>query len=58
MGLYFHKCTLKCAAESPKPAAAAKREHFCTELALFAGCGAHKNNKHAAGHYLQERLIK
>jgi len=45
MGLYTHICTSKCAAGSPTPAAAEEREHFCTELALFAGCGAHKTPK-------------
>jgi len=37
--------TSKCAAGRPTPAAAAASEHFCTELALFAGCGAHKTPK-------------
>jgi len=45
MGLYAHICTYKCAAGSPTSAAAAEREHLCTELALFAGCGAHKKPK-------------
>ena len=54
MGLYAHICTSKCAAGSPTPAAAAEREHFCTELALFAGCRAHKTPK--TGHYLRDNL--
>jgi len=45
MGLYAHICTSKCASGSPTSAAAAEREHSCTELALFAGCGGHKTQK-------------
>jgi len=45
LGLYAHVCTYKCAAGSPTPAAVAAGEHFCTALALFAGCGAHKTQK-------------
>ena len=45
MGLYAHIYTSKCAAGSPTPAAAAAREHFCTELALFCGLWAHRTQK-------------
>jgi len=38
MGLYAHICHSKCATGSPATAAAAAaREHFCTELTLFCG---------------------
>jgi len=45
MVLCAHICTSKCAAGSPTTAAAAAGEHFGSELALFAGCGAHKTQK-------------
>ena len=45
MGLCAHICPSKCAAGSPTSAAAAAGEHLCTELALCAGCGAHKTPK-------------
>jgi len=45
MGLYVHICTCECAAESPTSATTAAHEHFCTELTLLAGYGAHKTHK-------------
>jgi len=45
MGLYAHTCTSKCAAGSPTTTAVAAHEHLGTELALLAGCGAHKTQK-------------
>jgi len=44
MVLYAHICTSEYAG-SPTPATTAAGKHFCTELALFAGCGVHKTQK-------------
>jgi len=57
MGLYAHIYNSECATGSPTPAGTAAHEHFGTELALLAGHGAHKTQKHAAGHCLRDNLI-
>jgi len=57
MGLYVHICTCECATGSLTTTTTAAREHYCTELLLLAGRGAHKTHKHAAGHCLRDNLI-
>jgi len=45
ISLNVHISTCECAAGSPTTATTAVREHFCTELALLVGRGAHKTHK-------------